>query len=257
MVMGKQNKVWDDEVRVRAAFASARSLKDILVCLDEPLGSANYMAVKLAAGRYNLDLPIFDRRSLLTTLGKARTIPLEEILVEYSDYSNRQNLKNRLIKEGLLRDECYSCGLKGTWNGAPITLQLEHINGVGYDNRIENLSVLCPNCHSQTSTFGNRNPQRYVNGVNGYCACGKKSKAGRCVKCAGEDRRGRRVALKQKIDWPPLEELEALVLEHGYRGTGRLLHVSDTSVGKRIRTEREIVSRGQTFQVQRELDRQD
>jgi Zn finger protein HypA/HybF involved in hydrogenase expression len=56
------------------------------------------------------------------------------------------------IKEGLLIYKCYKCGID-SWNDEPINLQLEHINGNHFDNRLENLTLLCPNCHSQTKTF--------------------------------------------------------------------------------------------------------
>jgi 5-methylcytosine-specific restriction endonuclease McrA len=82
---------------------------------------------------------------------------LEEILVENSTYTNRTALKTRLLKEGLITYECAICKNKGEWNGNPLTLQLDHINGINNDHRLENLRFLCPNCHSQTNTFSGRN----------------------------------------------------------------------------------------------------
>jgi 5-methylcytosine-specific restriction endonuclease McrA len=80
---------------------------------------------------------------------------LETWLVEHSTV-NRQHLKRRLIEAGLKQDQCEECGLSD-WRGQPITLALHHRNGVGRDNRLENLAILCPNCHSQTENFGGRN----------------------------------------------------------------------------------------------------
>ena len=84
---------------------------------------------------------------------------LDDILVENSN-SDRGHLKRRLIREGILAEECVGCGTGPEWNGKPLTLALDHINGVNNDNRLENLRLLCPNCHSQTDTFAGRNVKR-------------------------------------------------------------------------------------------------
>jgi 5-methylcytosine-specific restriction endonuclease McrA len=73
---------------------------------------------------------------------------LDDILVEHSTYANNPRLKERLIKEGLLENKCAICGNIGEWMGKALTLQLDHINGEHTDNRIENLRILCPNCHT-------------------------------------------------------------------------------------------------------------
>lgn len=69
-------------------------------------------------------------------------------------------LRRRLIKEGILEARCHLCGLE-EWRGAAISLELDHINGVNDDHRLENLRLVCPNCHSQTETFRGRNNRRH------------------------------------------------------------------------------------------------
>ena len=93
------------------------------------------------------------------TNGKA--IPLEQILVENSTYANTDNLKKRLIREGLLDYHCTICGIN-EWQGQPLVLQMDHINGKHNDNRIENLRLLCPNCHSQTKTYAGKSATKYT-----------------------------------------------------------------------------------------------
>lgn len=68
----------------------------------------------------------------------------------------RQHVKRRLLLAGLKTDGCEECGLND-WQGRPISFELHHVNGDGTDNRLENLRLLCPNCHSQTDTWGARN----------------------------------------------------------------------------------------------------
>lgn len=82
---------------------------------------------------------------------------LEEILVENSTYSNRTSLKRRIINANLIPYECALCKNTGEWLGNPLSLQIDHINGINNDNRLENLRFLCPNCHSQTDTFSGKN----------------------------------------------------------------------------------------------------
>lgn len=70
---------------------------------------------------------------------------------------NNDKLRRTVILAELVPYKCSLCPLGPEWQGKPLTLQLDHINGDCEDDRVENLRFLCPNCHTQTPTWGNRN----------------------------------------------------------------------------------------------------
>jgi hypothetical protein len=85
---------------------------------------------------------------------RPHVVPIEELLVAGRRRS-RGHIKARLLRAGLKDDRCESCGLN-EWLGKPLGLELHHKNGDGCDNRLENLALLCGNCHSQTDNWGGR-----------------------------------------------------------------------------------------------------
>jgi transposase-like protein len=86
---------------------------------------------------------------------RARELPLDELLVVGRPGTNRNHLKARLIKAGLKQNRCERCGIT-EWMGAPLNMELHHVNGDGTDNRLQNLQLLCGNCHAQTDNWGGR-----------------------------------------------------------------------------------------------------
>lgn len=81
--------------------------------------------------------------------------PIADYLIK-GRRTNRTHLKSRLLGEGLKQNRCEECGLV-EWRGRSLSMALHHVNGDPTDNRWENLSLLCPNCHSQTPNFAGRN----------------------------------------------------------------------------------------------------
>lgn len=123
-------------------------------------GSNTYLKTKFI--EYNLDTSHFlgcaSNRGLKHVGGHEKLTP-EKIFV-YNRLNGRRehshNLRRLMIVYGF-EEKCEECGLLSIWNNKSITLQVDHKNGDGCDNRKENLRFLCPNCHSQTENFCSKN----------------------------------------------------------------------------------------------------
>lgn len=119
--------------------------------------SWGYSQVRRRMTDLNLDGSIFKGKSVVKT-NKFNTVKKEDILKENCKHA-RTVLRRYIIHNNLIPYRCAICGCT-EWQGKTLSLELDHINGINNDNRLENLRFLCPNCHSQTSTYGSRNQQR-------------------------------------------------------------------------------------------------
>lgn len=131
---------------------NSNSTADVLRKLEYSV-KGNSWAYRIIAERMD-KLNLTFGKKLKGTNKKLERIPLEKILTEDSEY-NRTKLKERLVQEGIKEYKCEVCGLF-EWQGKLISLQLHHLNGIHNDNRLSNLQLLCPNCHSQTENFGTK-----------------------------------------------------------------------------------------------------
>lgn len=131
---------------LKEAVEKSGSMRQVMGHLGYAVSGANTKMVRRKIEEFDLVVPVGGNHP-------KRRKELSEILIENSTYTSSNHLRNRLIKEGILKNKCYSCGIS-EWLGKPITLHLDHKNGIHNDNRIENLHILCPNCHSQTETWG-------------------------------------------------------------------------------------------------------
>lgn len=159
------------------AIENARSIADICRFIGlKPLGS-NYKTVKNKLDLFNIDYSHLAGQNWnkgLKHVSESSRFPLSEILKENIDYSS-DALKKRLIAEGIKEPKCEICGC----TSENAILELHHINGNHFDNRLENLQILCPNCHSLTPNHRGKNDNRGENPVNlskkfhkdHYCVC--------------------------------------------------------------------------------------
>jgi hypothetical protein len=85
---------------------------------------------------------------------RKREFPDEAVFVANGPVTNGPRLLRRLLAMGW-EYRCAICGIS-EWCGQRLVLHVDHINGINNDNRVENLRLLCPNCHSQTPTYCNR-----------------------------------------------------------------------------------------------------
>lgn len=151
-----------DEYQLREAVRNSTSWSGVMRCLNLAVAGNSVQGVKVIANQLGLDVSHFKghgwSKGLTNMPSPPQTISLSEILVEQSKYTSSKDLKRRLFKTGLEEKRCESC-LNTQWMGGEIPLQLDHVNGKRSDNRIENLRILCPNCHALTPTWGGRNHQ--------------------------------------------------------------------------------------------------
>lgn len=167
---------------------------------------------------------------------------LEEILVKGSLYRQTGNLKKRLLKTGLLKGLCEKCGQGPQWHGELLVLQLDHKNGDPTDNRLANLRLLCPNCHSQTPTFTGRNKKRGpMKNYDGKIVVNKQKIKHYCADCGVEisfmGKRCKSCSKKNlyQINWPSPNKVVKRLGEVSYAQVARELGVVDGAVRKFLR----------------------
>lgn len=166
----KKVRKWTDE-QFKEAVESEESIAGVLRRLNLTPAGSNYGLAHRYIESLGLDTSHFTGQAHLKGKNNDWSVatPLIEILVENSTYTNTSYLKHRLVRGGLLRYACGICGIS-EWLGQRLALPMDHINGVRTDNRLENLRLLCSNCHSQTPTFAGRNKKISSNGGIGIRA---------------------------------------------------------------------------------------
>ena len=147
-------KNYTDEDFIKAVKESG-SLRQVLSKLNLREAGGNYHCAKERIKKLNLDTSHFHGKAW----NKGKKLPPKQEIESYlvnGKFVQSNNLKKRLISEGLKEHKCEECGITH-WNGKIAPIELDHINGKRHDNSLENLRLLCPNCHAQTETYRGKN----------------------------------------------------------------------------------------------------
>ena len=152
--MGRSRKYTDNQFI--DAVRLSTSYRQVLSKLGLKEAGGNYSVLKKRIQELGLDISHMTGQSYLK--GKTHEYNKKPINYYLKENSHIQSfkLKNRLLDEGLKKHECEVCGIT-EWMGKPTPIELDHINGKNTDNRLENLRMLCPNCHAQTDTYRGKN----------------------------------------------------------------------------------------------------
>lgn len=244
-----KNKSKYTKEEIESVVKQCFNKSDLLRALGRAPSGGNFKIIDIAIKKFNIDISHFDGRNYLK-YRKIRTkkFTLEELLVEDSIYSGNQ-LKLRLFEEGIKKHICERC-LLTNWLNNLIPLELHHKNGVNTDHRLENLEVLCSNCHALTDNFRSKNKIKssgrlireekikqikegsgeiYLKKESRYCkTCASVLREDKrtycCVNCYNIDK-------KSKIPKVPAI-IEAFKEYKSFLGVARFFNVSDNTVRK-------------------------
>jgi hypothetical protein len=145
---------------IEIASKKCKSVNQMLLYFGLKITGGNWDGMKKRLIKYNIDYSHFEPRGK-TILRPGLIKPVEEWLIVWdrNKQINTNTIKKALIKFGILEEKCSSCGLS-EWLGKPITLEIHHKNGDRWDNRINNVEILCPNCHSLTNNYKSKNASK-------------------------------------------------------------------------------------------------
>ena len=218
----------------KKSYSIAQTIKDL--GLNICGGNHSYISKKIK--EYGIDTTHFTRKFINKGKSPKNKKHWKDVLIKQD--KNRINvllLRRSLIENGR-EYKCEWCGIGNIWNNKPLCIQVDHIDGDGLNNTPSNLRFLCPNCHSQTSTFGIQNAKRvYYKKIKNCLACGNEfeytsNKRKYCsLKCS--NRKENKIR-KTKIIWPEKDQLLKMLSESNYRQLGIKLGVSDNAIRKHL-----------------------
>lgn len=196
----------------------SKSFKDVLTNMGLREAGGNYATIHKYISKYKANTSHFTTQSerIKNTIERFIKKPIEFYLKDNLKV-NTSSLKKRLYDEGLKERVCEDCGQTEVWKGKKISLILDHKNGNHYDNRLENLRILCPNCNAALITHcrGIKYIERKTN--NDLL---KKEKL-------------KEIYIKRrKVNRPEYNQLKKDIKKLGFLQTGKKYNVSDNTIRK-------------------------
>lgn len=242
---------WTDEQLIEAV-KSSNSYSQVLIKLGLKLCGGTHANIKLNIKKLGLSTEHLTGKGWCTGemhekfIENFIKIPTEKILVKNSEYTSTHRLKKRLFKEGLLEEKCSKCGLGNEWQGKFISLQLDHKDGDRCNNQIDNLRILCPNCHSQTESFAGKCRKKNKNKLIGKSTTQKAIRKtigiSQCVFCnleyEAKDKNQKYCSYEchkksiRRVERPTKEQLKKEISESNYVQVGKKYGVSDNAIRK-------------------------
>lgn len=227
----RRSKIWslaDEEFK--SIVLREKTSQKIIEALGLRLAGTAYTGLKIRLQQLGLYDVVSSNNAKLRAdvLRPKKRLTNKQIFVKHRRVTAHR-LKVALQSVGCSIETCEICGQPSVWNNQRLVLQVDHKNGDHCDNRRENLQIVCPNCHTQTDTFGVRNRLKIENTIV-YCKKCRKPTAGTgasglCISCAQHNRR-------KVLARPILDKLVQEVKTLGYSATGRKYGVSDNAVRK-------------------------
>jgi 5-methylcytosine-specific restriction endonuclease McrA len=207
----------------------SNSIVAVLISLGLKPYSGNHrtLSKRIIKDNLNIGQLTINRKKLQKARLKSsrNELTIQEVFKKNGTFTSG-GLKRKILKYSLMPYCCKICNNLGLWNDKKLSLQLDHIDGDNTNNLLNNLRFLCPNCHTQTSTYSGKVSKvklikKCNNCINTIC---KHSKSGLCKKCASFKLR--------KIVRPEISILEEKIKSIGYEATGKLYSVSGNTVKK-------------------------
>ena len=206
-----------EKEKLQEVVSSSKTLREVMKKFGRNDSAGSYRVLKKRIEEWGIDtsnlLNQSEHAKLMYETGQFNHRKgYEEIFCEDSKVS-RATVKKRVIDNNYIKYECSDCGSPPKWRNKPLTLILDHINGIRNDNRIGNLRFLCPNCDSQQDTF-----------CKGSSGLVKKEKKKR--------KYHERPNQRKVKDRPSKKELSEMIDTMTWTAIGKKYNVSDVAVRK-------------------------